>query len=176
MPIGLALWELAVWRRTGTRPPDAATRAGALAAGPLVLAAWYGYVHAQLGAWPATYEDGNLGAPLVGWAEAFDRATVLASGTFEQSQIGVTATPLLIAIAVILIAAAVKAVRLRTPLDGVVLGMVAIAASMGWRTLLYPHELVRNPAVVLLVAISSLLIASPPRDRGGTTAQGPTPP
>jgi hypothetical protein len=157
VPLGLAIWEYVARRRHGAWPADLWRRGLAIAAGPAVLALWYVYVRAQLGSWPSTYEDGNLGAPFAGWADTFRRAHDLAGGSFDQSQIGVTATPLLVAVAVLLVAATVKAVRVRTPLEPILLGMVAITACMGWRTLLYPHELVRNPAIALLVAVGVLL-------------------
>lgn len=191
VPVGLALWELVQRGRTGAWSDRWRTRAVALAAGPITLAAWYVYVRAQVSQWPNDYEDGNLGAPFVGWFEAFDKARALAAGSFSQSQIGTTATPMLIAVAVVLVAAFVKALRLRSPLDGIVLGMVAIAACMGWLTLLYPHELVRNPSIVLLLAIGSLLAGpyrapgasptpspapAPPLDAAGSPAPAPPPP
>ena len=122
-----------------------------------MLGLWAVYMHAKLDAWPSSGAEGNIGAPFVGWADTFRRAHDLAGGGFTESQIGVTATPMLVALAVVLVAAAARAVRLRSPLDPILFGMVAITACLGWRTLLYPHELVRNPAVVLLLALAVLL-------------------
>jgi hypothetical protein len=158
VPIGLAVWEYVRARRVGAWPDRIGDRAFVLAAGPLALAAWYLWVHTRLGVWPSSYEDGNIGAPFVGWIETFRRATDLAAGDFWQSQIGTTSTPLLIATAVVLVAAFVRSLRLRTPLDAIVLGLVAITACMGYLTLLLPHELVRNPSITLLLAISALLV------------------
>src|SRR6478609_1872273 len=157
VPLGFALWEVVKYWRSRAWPADILERALALAIGPVMLAGWYLYVRAQLGQFPSNYEDGNFGLPFVGWVDTFSKAKALADGGFDQSQIGTTATPLLVALAVVLIAAAVRASRMRTPMDPVLLGMVAITACMGWRTLLYPHELVRNPAIVLLVALAVLL-------------------
>ena len=169
VPLGLALWEAAQARRARRWPRDVRGRAVALVAGPVVLADWYVYVHGQLGRWPSEYQPGNLGAPFVGWYQAFAHARQLAAGTFAQSEIGTTAIPLLVAVAVVLVAAFVKALRLRTPLDGIVLGLVAVTACMGWLTLVYPHELVRNPAVTLLVALGVLLVG--PQDAVNAAAR-----
>jgi hypothetical protein len=58
----------------------------------------------------------------------------------------------------ILLAASVKALWLRTPVDGIVLGMTAIVVCAGWRDLTFPHDYVREPAIALLLAFGSLLI------------------
>jgi hypothetical protein len=68
----------------------------------------------------------------------------------------------LIGLAVVLLAAAASAVRMRTPLDGVLLGLVVVMSTLNYLTLAYPHELVRNPSVALLVALSVLLIRPRP--------------
>ncbi len=156
VPLGLAVWTLAQWRRTG-RPERLPALAGALAAGPAALTGWYLYVHAQLGAFPANYQPGNLGAPGTGWLEAFRQSEALSHGSFDQSQIGAITPPVLVAVALVVLLAVIAAVRIRTPLDGILLGMAAITACMGWLTLTYPHELIRTPSTVLLLAIAVLL-------------------
>lgn len=171
VPLGLAVWALVERRRRGAWPVPPLPAAAALAAGPLALAAWYGYVQARLGMIPATYEPGNIGAPGVGWRVAFQRAAELSAGSFDQSQIGAITPPVLVAVAVLVLAASVAAVRLRTPLDGVLLGQAAITSAMGWLTLTYPHELVRTPATVVLLAIAVLLTRP-----GAGPARTPPPP
>jgi hypothetical protein len=158
VPAGLALWEVvSVWR-TRRLPSQTTLRIAAFAAGPIALALWYIYVHAQMGVWPASPGPGNSGLPILGWLDAFSRTYTLANGSFDQSQIGTTATPMLMAMAIVLVIAFVKALPMRTPFDGVVLGMVAFASTLGWKALVYPHEFVRTPSIILLVAVASLFI------------------
>jgi len=133
----------------------------ALAAGPAALAAWVVYLHATFGQWPSTGTAGNVAAPLMGWRDTFRQARGLAVGSFDQSQIGTVVTPVLVATALVCVAAAVRALRLRAPIDGITLGLVAVLACLGPTTLLYPHEMVRNPAVTLLVAVGALLLPRP---------------
>jgi hypothetical protein len=135
-------------------------RAVALATGPLLLAAWYGYVHATLHHWPSTGQSGNLGAPLTGWNDTLRYAHRLSSGDFDQSQIGALTAPVLVALATLLLAAAVVAVRMRTVASGPLLGLVAVTACQGWRTLLYPHEIFRTPAVATVLAVAVLAASS----------------
>ncbi len=123
-----------------------------------MLLAWFGYLHSVFGTWLSTGTEGNLAAPLTGWWDTFAQARDLAAGSFDQSQIGTVSPPLLLATAVVCLAAAARALPLRTPVDGVALGLVAVLACLGPTTLLYPHELVRNPAVTLLVAMGVLLL------------------
>ncbi len=169
VPAGIAVW-LAVERWVRGRPvPRLLPTGAALAAGPLALGLWYLWVRAQLGALPSNYQPGNFGAPGTGWLEAFRRASALSGGTFDQSQIGAITPPVLVAVAVLVLAASVSALRLRTPLDAVLLGWAVITACMGWLTLTYPHELIRTPATVVLLALGALLL----RPRGAAPAQPP---
>jgi len=176
VPIGIAVWEFVRARRRAHQPPAMAPDPGlpdtssargrwpiaatmaVLAAGPVLLALWYGYVHATLHAWPFSYESGNLGPPVTGWLETFKYGKALSDGSFEQSQIGAITAPVLIGLAALLLGAACVAIRVRTVLDAPLLGMVAITACQGWRTLLYPHEIFRTPAVVTLLAILVILV------------------
>lgn len=157
VPTGLVLWEVAQRLRDRRPIQQFAVKVAALVAGPAVLALWYVYVHGRLGVWPATYQPGNVGAPGVGWREAFLHAHELSAGSFDQSQIGAITAPVLVAVAVLVLVASCAALRLRTPLDGALLGLALITSCMGWLTLTYPHELVRNPTIVVLLATGVLL-------------------
>lgn len=157
VPAGLALWEAVEWARRRTPPPQLARVIGALVAGPLALAAWQVYVRLQLGVWPDMERPGNVAIPVQGWFDTFAFAHTFSGGSADQSQIGAIVAPILIAVAAVLLAASVTALRMRTLLDGVLLGMVVVLASLSYLTLGYPHELVRNPSVVLLLAIAVLL-------------------
>jgi uncharacterized membrane protein YhaH (DUF805 family) len=156
VPVGLAVWEAVQWRRSG-RPRQVRARATALGLGPVALSMWYLYVHARLHEWPSSYQSGNLGTPIAGWQQTMQYAHALSQGTFEQSQIGAVAPPVLAALAVLLLIAAVHASRLRTVADAPYLCLVLITACQGWRTLLYPHEIFRTPAVATLLAVVVLL-------------------
>ena len=158
VPAGIGLWLVVERLRRGRAVPRPVATLAALAAGPAALTAWYLYVRAQLGAFPANYEPGNLGAPGTGWLEAFRQSAALSAGSFDQSQIGAITPPVLVAVAVLVLVASVAALRVRTPLDAILLGWAAITACMGWLTLTYPHELVRTPATVVLLALGVLLV------------------
>lgn len=172
VPIGLALWELTQRRtRTPTRTWPATSalpaRAAAVLLAPIPLAAWYLFVHARLHHWPFDYQPGNLGWPVQGWLQTFTYAYALSTGSFEQSEIGTITIPVLVAIAMILLTATARALWFRSsPLHLPLTLLAVITACQGWRTLLYPHEIVRTPAVVLLLA--ALVLLTPPRPAPGT--------
>jgi hypothetical protein len=173
VPIGLAVWELvSAWRGRG-RPDEAAVKAAAVVLGPVVLTGWYVYVHSQLHQWPWSYQSGNLGRPFVGWKTTFRLAHVLAGGSFDQSEIGSVTTPMLVAVAVIILVAVVAALPVRTVLDAPLLLTAVITSLQGWRTLLYPHELVRTPAVALLLAVAVLTTRPHPPPSLEPTPSGP---
>lgn len=156
VPVALGLAELLRWIRTRSfdwRPIPA------LLAGPVVLAAWLWYVRTRFTAEQSTYDDGNVGAPVVGWAETFGFANQLRTGDFLSSQIGSTAVPGLIAVAAVLLAASVVGVVQRSDLGFVVLLQAVLISTLGWRTLLYPHEMFRIPSVALCLAVLLLILA-----------------
>jgi prepilin signal peptidase PulO-like enzyme (type II secretory pathway) len=104
--------------------------------------------------------------PVHGWLDTFSFAHLLTSGSYDQSEMGAIVGPVLIGVAVVLLAAAVAALRVRTPLDGVLLGLVLVMSTLDYQTLAYPHELVRNPSVALLVALAVLLTRPRPETVG----------
>ena len=161
VPAGLAVYE-AVWAwRQHEKRASLIRRIVALCMGPLLLGCWYLYVHGRFHRWPFIYETGNLGAPVVGWLQTFGYAHRLStSGDSLASQIGSIVAPVLICYVVLLAAAAVVAVRMDTVLAAPTLLLTLITASQGWRTLLYPHEIFRTPAVVTLLAVLVLLTAA----------------
>jgi hypothetical protein len=170
LPVGLAMWELIRARRCHCTVADLRAKLLALAIGPSLLLLWLTYVHERFGRWAAGGAPGNVGRPIAGWLETFGLGKQLSSGSFEQSQIGAMTAPMLVALAALLVAGAVVAVRMRSVLAGPFLLLAAITSCEGWRTLLYPHEMMRIPAVVTLLAALVLLTA--PRRGQGTTVIG----
>jgi len=149
----------------------------ALAAGPVALVCWLAYVYAQFGSMLAPADPGNVDMPLMGWLEAFRWAFWLQhAGSLDQQQMGSTAPPMLIAIAVLLLAALWAARNLRSPVDGVLIMQVVLMAVLSWRTLVFPHELYRIPALSVLVALGVLLLGAPARPGGTLSPRGDTQP
>lgn len=88
----------------------------------------------------------------------FDLAGGMRVGDMNASQIGSTSVPALIALAVLMLTAAAIGVIRRDAL-GLVLVLQAILIScLDWRTLLYPHEMYRIPAVPALLAALLVVI------------------
>ena len=162
VPLGLAVWEIVHAWRHRARPERLGAKAVAVIGGPVALSVWILYVHSRLHAWPWTYQSGNLGEPFAGWRETFRFAHAISGGSFEQSQIEAIAVPLLVVVAIVMILATIVALRIRTLFDAPLLGMTVITSMQGWRTLLYPHDLIRTSAVALLLAVA-VLFAQPRR-------------
>lgn len=159
VPLGILAWEMLQACRRRELPNRWAAKIPALAAGPIALSAWYLYVHSRQGAWPWSYEPGNLGAPLRGWLETFARAHTLSTADVDFSLTNiVTAAPaVLIATALIIVVAAVAASRLHTIFDGTLIGLAIITSLQGWLTLLSPREMIRTPAIAVLLSVFVLL-------------------
>jgi hypothetical protein len=166
VPLGLAAWEVVTAVRSRRRPPGMGRKLLAVSLGPVALVLWHIYVHATLHAWPFSAQQGNVGAPLKGALKTVrDGAGLSRAGNFYASQIGAIVGPLLVMYLVLFAVASVVAVRMRSCVHGTVLAMVGITLCQGWRTLLYPHEIFRTPAVVTLLAV--LTVAAGARQRGG---------
>jgi hypothetical protein len=161
--VGIGGFALVDQWRQRRRPSGAQwARILALLAGPLALVAWLAYVSATFGTRPAPADPGNVDLPLMGWLETFRMAVWLQEqGSLDAQQIGSTSPTALIAIAVLLLAALWAARNLRSPLDGVLITLVVLMSVLSWRTLLYPHELYRIPALSVLAAIGVLLLGRP---------------
>lgn len=161
--LGIAGFELVDHLRDRRRLQRAdGRRLLALATGPIALAGWLAYVHSRFASMPAPMEPGNVDFPLMGWLESFRWAWWLQhAGSLDQQQMGSTAPPMLIALAVLLLAALWAARNLRSPLDGVLIMQVVLMSVMSWRILVFPHELYRIPALSVLVALGVLLLGTP---------------
>ena len=164
VPLGLAVWEITEAVRRRARPDHLVIKTIAILAGPAVLSGWYLYVNHRLHTWPWAHA-GNYSRPFAGWWQTFQLAHVLSSsGAFYQSEIGSAMPHVLIAVAVIITVAAVRALRIRTPFDAPLLGLAVITSMQNWLTLLYPHDLIRTTAIALLLAMA-VLFAQPRRLR-----------
>jgi hypothetical protein len=171
VPVGLAAWEVMSAVRARHRIERSAAKAAALACGPLALSLWYVWVHARFHRWSFDYEDGNIGWPVVGWLRTFQVAhNFTIGGSFEQVQIGAFSPPLLVALGMLFLVAAVRAIRVETFLDVPLLLMMLIVLCQDWRTLLFAHELLRTPAVPALIAATVILL---PPGRRRSVASGP---
>lgn len=67
-------------------------------------------------------------------------AGTLRVGEFYAAQIGSTAVPGLMATAAVMVIAAVIGLTRRDALGWVVVLQAVLISTLGWRTLLYPHE------------------------------------
>jgi hypothetical protein len=159
-PLGLALWE---WTRgrtgerwRGVRPAQLLT----LAAGPVALAAWFGYLRLRFGTWPLTTQQDALAPPGAGWGDTLRRGGELVRAGFAEMQVGSVVVPLLVAAAGLLAVGAGRAAALRTPLDAVYLALTPLVLTLGPLTLLYPKELLRNLAIPLLLLPAVLVTPS----------------
>ncbi len=171
--IGILLFEVIDRIRRRSRPwGEEIRRAAALLAGPVALAAWLVYAHSQFGTSPTPDDPGNLSVPPMGWIDSFRVAYGSQNaGSLIDQQIGSTAPPYLIALAVLLLAALWAARKVRSPLDTILILQVILMASLGWRTLAYPHEMYRIPSLAILAALAVLLLAGTP----GVSRQSPLP-
>lgn len=132
-------------------------RCAALFAGPLVLGLWLGYVRGQFSAEQKHYDDGNLGRPVTGWLETLDIASQLRNGDSASSQIGSIVAPVLLATALLILFAALIGVRRADPLGMIVVCQAVLISTLGWRTLLYPHEMLRIPSLAVALAVMLLI-------------------
>lgn len=160
VPVGLAIWEAlsTVRSRSGLR--ELAQKVFVLALGPLLLSVWYLVVHARFGQWPSSYQPGNLGAPGSGlWRSFSDARRWASSGDFERAQMSSIVAPALIAYVLLMVAAVIAALRVRTVLTVPVILMATIFTCQGQLTLEYPHEIFRTPAVAVLLSGLALICA-----------------
>jgi hypothetical protein len=158
-PIGLAIWEAVEWRR-GKRRTDLTARALALAAGPVLLAVWFVYLHGTFHQWPVQQKP--LGTslfelPPFGYLHAITLAVSQHFSSGDTAQLGAAAVPLIVLTGGAMAVGIARAVRLTSPLDPVFILLAILVFSLTWIELLYPKDLFR--IVSIQVALLPAAIA-----------------
>ena len=150
VPVGIAVWEAVQWAR-GSRPRDPGRRALALAGGPLVFGLWQWYLWGQFGVWPVLAGEGLVGVPLRGWFETFRDAARMGMNSFDLMQLGQAEVPILATLGAALAFGVARALRVRTVLDPIFLLLALLFFCLNRFNLLYPKDLIRASAIVLLL-------------------------
>jgi hypothetical protein len=150
VPLAIAAWDF--WRRR--RPPI-------LAAAVIPALAWWLYLRVHLGAFPFGQGTQRLTAPLLGWERALvDAASQSWSSSVDTAQLGQVAVPLIVVAGMLILIGAIWALRLRTIVDPALLVLVGLYACGAASAFQYPKDLIREPALVLLL-IPFVLAARP---------------
>jgi hypothetical protein len=141
VPIAIAAWDM--WRRR--RPPI-------LAAAVVPVAAWWLYLRIHLGAFPFGRGTQRLTAPFLGWARALSAAAAQSwDPGIDTAQLGQAAVPLIIVAGLLILVAGIRALRLVTAVDVALLVLAALYACGSTNAFQYPKDLIREPALVLLL-------------------------
>jgi hypothetical protein len=142
VPLAVAAWDW--WRYR--RPP-------VLAAAVLPVVCWWLYLRVHLGAFPFGQGSERLTAPIVGWAKALNGAASQSwNPGVDTAQMGQAAVPLIIVAGLLILIAAIRALRLRSGVDVALLVLAALYACATPNAFQYPKDLIREPALVLLLA------------------------
>jgi hypothetical protein len=158
VPVGLVLWELVDARRHRRRVDR---RRLALLGGTLLpLIAWWIYARSAFGEW-SFYQPKFVSWPLTGWHDSMLRATEMSIDLpFGRMQVGAASLPMLIAIGGLLVFAAIRALRMKSPLDPIFVLLVAGASIFSWYQLLMPKEMLRLLAFHLALVPAALIARS----------------
>lgn len=141
VPIAIAGWD--VWRRRS--PP-------LLAAAVVPVAAWWLYLRIHLGAFPFGQGTQRLTAPFLGWARALTAAAAQSwDPGVDTAQLGQAAIPLILVAGLLILVAGIRALRLVTAVDVALLVLGALYACGSTNAFQYPKDLIREPALVLLL-------------------------
>ena len=156
--LGIGLAELAAWWRLGPdRPPTRAwlRRVAPLALAPVLYLGWWAYLDQRVGSWP-TFEPSNLDLPLLAtWDTLMHAARLGTSHTMDEIQLGLGMVAMLGAALVAIVIGVLRAVRLRTIVDGAVVATAVLVLSLNWLPMLYPKEMLRNTAIAGVLLILS---------------------
>ena len=151
VPAALFLWELIQWWKR-RRSPDMWKRLSLLTLGPIALIAWEIHLRFALGFWAFEEDFFVLSVPFIGWAETLVMSGVANNGIdFNQFQIESAVVPILLPLGMVMVAAAIRAGRLRTPIDFIVIAMVLLNFSLTWLNLFYLKDLIRQMSTIFLL-------------------------
>jgi hypothetical protein len=151
VPLAIAAWDY--WRRR--TPP-------LLAAAVVPVVAWWLYLRVHLGAFPFGQGTQRLTAPFLGWAHALSAAAGQSwNPGVDTAQLGQTAVPLIIVFALLILIAAIRALRVRTEVEVSLLVLAALYACASTNAFQYPKDLIREPALVILLVPFVLASRSP---------------
>ena len=153
VPAGLGAWELLRYLRTRRRDPGQRVVALVLTIVPFGL--WYLYLLLHFNEWPASPTGDFLQVPPTGWIQAARGAAARGTGDFAGVVTGHAAVPLLAVTGAALAFGAVRALRLRAPVDAVYLAFMPVVFGMNEWGLLYVKDMMRELAIpfVLLPAV-----------------------
>lgn len=152
VPIAIAAWDL--WRRR--RPPI-------LAAAVVPVAVWWLYLRIHLGAFPFGQGTQRLTAPFLGWARALSAAAAQSwNPGVDTAQLGQAAVPLIVVAGLLILVAGIRALRVVTAVDVALLVLAALYACGSTNAFQYPKDLIREPALVLLL-VPFVLASAPGR-------------
>jgi len=151
VPIAIAVWDF--WRRR--RPPI-------LAASVVPVVAWWLYLRIHLGAFPFGQGSQRLTAPFLGWARALSGAAAQSwSSGVDTAQLGQAAVPLIIVVWLLIVISGIRALRVASVVDVALLVLAALYACGSTNAFQYPKDLIREPALVLLLMPFVLAARSP---------------
>jgi hypothetical protein len=152
VPLAVAAWEY--WRYR--RPPW-------LALSVVPAAAWWLYLRVHLGAFPFGQGTERLTAPLLGWAQALSGAAAQSwNPGVDTAQLGQAAVPLIIVFGLVILIAAIRAARLESAVDVSLLVLAALYACGAKNAYQYPKDLIREPALVILLVPFVLAVRPTP--------------
>jgi hypothetical protein len=170
IPAAFIAWEIASAIRRHERgwfgPGGPARNSLLLAVGPAFFAIWYTYLTLRFNVVPAGLARDLVGFPLVGWIDSIRLAIEFESSSFTAMELGYASVALIVSTGSALIAGLVFAVRLKTAISLVYIGLTLVALSLTWLGVLYPQDLIRD------VSMSLALL---PYVLGGGLAQMPVP-
>jgi hypothetical protein len=142
-PLVIVLLAVVCWELLQHRP----RRAAAFATAVIPALVWWTYARIQLGAW-FTSGDTALGTPLAGWNRALFSRSIT------------SALIVVVALVVVFAITAVRALRLRGPIDLSYLGLAVIAACLAPNATLAFTTALRNTAFLLVLV--PFVVAPPP--------------
>ena len=168
VPLALAAFEL-LRRRSGFRS------AVALCLTVIPAACWWVAMRIHLGAWFNSSQDTVLRSPLAGWKRALLDAGVFSySGDPKTNQLGETDLIVIVALGGLLLVAALVAVRLRGPVDAIILPLLVFVACLSPAATTNQRDLLRVTSIVVL--LTPFVLASRPALRSVGRAGAPRSP